>query len=311
MYHLRPRRPDPIPPAVTASWSDDSYERARDDADPASARRPYRPPTGIPVPAERRLGSTLVSIALHALVVFLLATPFFVPKMLDEVQGGGGAGPAGGGGGGTRGTGGDNGGWGVRERLHYLQIAPEPPPAAPPPLVTPPVPTPPVVPPPPQPKPQPAPTPAPPQETPTPAPAQTASAGAPAATPGTGGGTGSDGTAGSGPGSGGGVGSGVGTGRGSGTGPGTGGGPNSVYPPQPTELFIPPLPVPDRVRGTQLVAVFDVDEKGKVVSFDFTPTRDGGYNRKLRDVLAGIRFRPAVRGDGTPIRSQGSVTYLF
>ena len=60
-----------------------------------------------------------------------------------------------------------------------------------------------------------------------------------------------------------------------------------------------------------MVAVFEVDSTGKVLKFDFTPTRDGGYNRKLKDVLASIRFRPATRQDGTPVRSQGSVTYLF
>ena len=73
-----------------------------------------------------------------------------------------------------------------------------------------------------------------------------------APTPGTGGGTGRDGTTGDGPGAGGGVGSGIGTGRGSGIGPGTGGGSQANYPPSPTELFIPPLPMPDKVRGFHL-----------------------------------------------------------
>jgi protein TonB len=269
----------------------------------------YRPPIGIPVPKRSRLPSTVLSVALHALVIFLIITPFVVSEMrLEEVEGAGGEGPAGGGGGGRRGT-----GLGVVERLHYMQVAPAPPAPAPTPTPVP-KPTPPVVPPPvvppkqeqPQPQPQPTPTPV----TPTPTPQTAASASVATGAEGTAG-TGSDGSNGSGPGSGGGVGSGVGTGRGSGVGPGTGGGTASIYPPTPTELFIPPLPVPDKVKGTQLVAVFEVDSTGKVLTFDFTPTRDGGYNRKLKSVLEGIRFRPATRGDGTPVRAQGSVTYIF
>jgi hypothetical protein len=71
------------------------------------------------------------------------------------------------------------------------------------------------------------------------------------------------------------------------------------------------MPVPDRLKGTQVVAVFDVDSLGRVLSFEFEPTRDGGYNRKLRDVLRTVRFRPATRGDGQPIRAQGSITISF
>ena len=119
---------------------------------------------------------------------------------------------------------------------------------------------------------------------------------------GSGGGTGADGTAGSGPGSGGGVGSGIGTGRGSGVGPGTGGGAQANYPPSPIEMFIPPLPVPGSVKGFHLIAEFDIDEKGRVLSMTFADTPDRGYNRRLADVLRGYRFRPGTQPDGTPIR---------
>jgi hypothetical protein len=132
-----------------------------------------------------------------------------------------------------------------------------------------------------------------------------------APTPGTGGGSGRDGSAGNGPGSGGGVGSGIGTGRGSGIGPGTGGGSQVNYPPTPTELFIPPLPMPDRVRGFHLIAEYDVDETGKVVDFKFTPTRDGGYNRRLEEVLKSFKFRPGTKPDGTPIRMKAQIVYDF
>jgi hypothetical protein len=132
-----------------------------------------------------------------------------------------------------------------------------------------------------------------------------------AAVPGAGGGSGTDGTNGSGPGSGGGVGTGVGTGRGSGVGPGTGGGTQANYPPMPVEMFLPPLPVPDRVRGFHMIAEFDVDETGRVVSFTFTETRDGGYNKRLRDVLRSIRFRPGSRPDGTPVRMKTQIEYTL
>jgi hypothetical protein len=132
-----------------------------------------------------------------------------------------------------------------------------------------------------------------------------------AAQSGTGGGTGRDGSAGNGPGTGGGNGSGTGTGRGSGNGPGTGGGLQANYPPSPTELFIPPLPMPDKVRGFHLVAEYDVDSTGKVLDFKFTPTRDGGYNKRLDEVLRSFKFRPGTKPDGTPIRMKAQIVYDF
>jgi hypothetical protein len=290
-----------------------AHEPWRDEpVDAARAERPrYRPPIGIPSRTGGGRRSTVLAVALHLLVVLLVIAPWAAPAVLDEIEGAGGPGPAGGGGGGTLGTGGRRG-LGVRERLFYVEVAPTPaPPAATP---TPPVPKP------PEPKPTPVPptpvpppvAPTPPAAAPTPAP-PTASTevGASAPVPGVGGGTGNDGTAGSGPGSGGGVGAGIGTGRGSGIGPGTGGGNAEIFPPQPTEVFIPPLPYPKSVRGTKLLAVFDVDSTGKVLSFEFTETRDGGYNRKLREVLGGFRFRPGTRADGTPVRAKGQIAYEF
>jgi len=129
--------------------------------------------------------------------------------------------------------------------------------------------------------------------------------------PGTGGGTGRDGTTGTGPGSGGGVGTGIGTGRGSGIGSGTGGGSQANYPPSPTELFIPPLPMPDKVRGFHLVAEYDVDSTGKVVDFNYTHTRDGGYNKRLEEVLKSFKFRPGTTPDGKPIRMKAQIVYDF
>jgi hypothetical protein len=102
------------------------------------------------------------------------------------------------------------------------------------------------------------------------------------------------------------VGSGIGTGRGSGVGPGTGGGgADSTYPPTLVTLALPPLEVPKKLRPYRLVALFDVDERGNTKLIGFNETSDGRFNRKVRDVLAEARFRPAVRMDGRPVRDTG------
>ena len=265
--------------------------------EPASAPRP-RPnlPTSMPRPAgarEQSRVSAIISFALHVLIVGLLILPALLSSSVRSAvaRGAGGAGPAGGGGG-------SGGLFGTRETLHYLRVAPDPVP----PQVTPlPKPTPtPVVPKPAEVKP---PTPqVQPQATPPPTDAAPATGGAA--------GTGNtNGAGGAGPGTGGGIGSGVGTGTGSANGPRTGGGADSVYPPQPTQVFIPPTPIPAKIRPFTLVAQFDVDSSGKVLSVDFNETRDGGYNKKLREQLARIRFRPAVKRDGTPIRATAQIEY--
>ncbi len=257
-----------------------------------SGRGKLRPLVGIPgvTSATNWKGATF-SVIVHGLILLALLLPAFVPEVLDFVpQGAGGPGPAGGGGGGRSGTGGlltpDR-----AERLRFIepprtQPVPTPAPVLPPPEVKKPEDK----------KPEP-PTPVPP----TPAPPAAAPV-AQAETPGTGGGSGNDGTTGSGVGSGGGVGSGVGTGRGSGTGPGTGGGLLDKYPPTVSNLPILPLPVPSKVRPYRLKAYFDVDEKGKATLIAFNPSRDDGYNKRIREMLQEMRWRPAVRKDGTAVR---------
>lgn len=247
-------------------------------------RRSYRAPVGMPKGrGDWRIG-TSVSVLVHMGLLALLFAPFAAgADLMLQDQGAGGPGPAGGGGGGKRGTGGVQ-----AEVLRYIRVTP-PPPA---PEIAP---VKPVIPPPPKPEPQPQP--------------QVAAAPAEVApVPGVGGGTGSDTLGGSGPGSGGGVGSGIGTGRGSAIGPGTGGGTQANYPPTPIEIFIPPMPVPNSVRGFKLIAEFDVDEQGKVRGMEFTPTPDRGYNRRLRDVLESFRFRPGTRPDGSPIRMKTQIS---
>ena len=277
-------------------------------------RPPYRPPIGLPVAPEDRWRGPLVSVLLHALVILLLALPVILdsPIFLEEQEGAGGPGPAGGGGGGTGGTGGVA--RPVEERIRYIEVAPEPAAVIPPveepilpPIVPPPVVPPPVIPPPepvPVPPPEPVvepPPPVVPEVKPEPAP--------PAVTPatsvvtGTGGGSGTDGSRGAGPGSGGGVGAGVGTGRGSGVGPGTGGGAGNVHLPFAKTVLIPPTPAPNGITPYHVVARFDVDEKGNVLKFEFNESKDRDYNRKLRAVLAQMRFNPGTTLDGVPIRA--------
>ena len=261
-------------------------------------RRPLRLPTEMPRPAGVRDSRALglgVSLVVHGLIVLALVLPFvFSPAVRSAIaRGAGGAGPAGGGGG----SGGARAVMGDRERLRFVRVAPE---AAAPKLEEP---TPTVVPP-PQPQVQPKPEPTePPKTEPDPAPQvdQLSTA--------TGPGTGGEGSGGAGPGSGGGVGSGIGTGRGSGLGPGTGGGADSVYPPTMVETFLPPYPVPARIRPYVLVASFEVDSTGRVLALEFNESRDRSYNRKLRETLARIRFRPGVRADGTPIRTRYDLRY--
>jgi protein TonB len=103
----------------------------------------------------------------------------------------------------------------------------------------------------------------------------------------------------------------VGTGRGSSNGPGTGGGTQANYPPVPVALFLPPFPIPARVRGTPFTAEFDVDSTGRVLDFKFTETPDGSYNRQIASTLRSLRFRPGTRPDGTPLRMKAQITYGF
>jgi len=231
------------------------------------------------MPASRpgsRFG-TVVSALVHLALLLLLLTPISYGGLVEPMeQGAGGPGPAGGGGGRSSAR---------MERIQYVQIAPAPPPVARPTItfVPPPV------------------IPVPPPLLEPPKVIELAVA------PGTSTGSAQDPNGGAGPGTGAGVGSGVGTGKGSSIGPGTGGGNQPNYPPTPTEMFIPPLPVPASVRGFHVLAEFDVDEKGRVLSMKFTETKDRGYNRRLAEILRSFRFRPGTRPDGTPIRMQAQV----
>jgi protein TonB len=267
-------------------------------------KRPYRPPIGIPGRGEPRAQATVASIALHALIVLLILAPalFVGRELIGFVPvGSGGPGDPGGGGGGNRSFPGRV--KFIRERVGFVKLeseAPAKPKQEPPVLPKPETP------------PPPAPPPPPPQDS-----NQKAQDAAVAAkgdstaadsAGAAGAGTGRDGSAGDGPGRGGGVGSGVGTGRGSGTGPGTGGGSGTIYPPTVVALPILPLPIPSKVRPYKMVAQFEVDTLGKARLIGFNPSRDAGYNRRIREMLLEIRFRPAVTADGRPVVAIAVVT---
>ena len=276
-------------------------------------RPAYRSPVGIPSQSGKGLGGKATAIGIHVLLLLLILVPLSQTKIAKEMLGAGGPGPAGGGGGGNRGSG---GGAHLSERTQFVQVVPPPPPKPTTvPQITPPVVKPPVVPPPVVPPPVTPPVVKPPTETKPEVKSEVISSLPPAAvasvTAGTGGGRGNDGSAGNGVGSGGGTGSGVGTGRGTGVGAGTGGGAGTIYPPTPTELFIPPMPPPSKIKGFELVAEFDVDSTGKVIAYEFTKTKDSAYNKKLDDILGSVRFRPGVNGLGVAVRAKTQIVYTF
>lgn len=249
----------------------------------------FRPPVGIPRPADdrTRLGFGL-SIALHGLILLLIIAPFASKEIRDAVMpaGAGGPGPAGGGGGGSGGSGGVP----MTERLRYIQVAPAPPEAE---ALVPPVE---------EKVEEEKPEPEEPKikiDTDIPQPSLDVSMKI-----GIGGGTGNDGSRGTGPGSGGGIGTGQGTGTGSATGPGTGGGDGEIYSARPKQVFLPPSPRPERVKGTTVVVYFDLDERGRILKIESALTRDRDYNRRLREALAGTEFTPAHKPDGTPVPSR-------
>ena len=265
-----------------------------------TSRRPYRPPIGIPTAGEPRAQATIASIAFHLLVVLLVLAPtIFVGNQLIEFtqRGAGGPGDVGGGGGGAQSFPGRI--KYIPEKVDFLKLetqkaAPKleiivpkveekPPPPPPPTLEQPKIAA---------------------KDSATPA----ARVDSSAVDVGAGRGTGTDGTSGNGPGRGGGEGSGVGTGRGSANGPGTGGGDGTIYPPTVVALPILPLPIPSRVRPYKMVAQFEVDSAGNARLLGFNESRDSGYNRRIREMLMQIRFRPAVTMDGRPVKAIAVVT---
>jgi TonB family protein len=55
------------------------------------------------------------------------------------------------------------------------------------------------------------------------------------------------------------------------------------------------------VRGRSIAVTFTVNERGEIVGLDFGSTGDRGYDKRFRETLRQVRFRPAVGPDGQPI----------
>ena len=262
-------------------------------------RPPLRPLMGVPTEAlqENRKRGAAVAIISHLLIVALLLLPAFFHREITDAltDGAGGPGAAGGGGGGRGGA------PVIPERILYYRDVPPVPPAPKP--TTPSV-LPPIVPVPEVKKPEVVP----PKTEPTPSAPAPATAAPTEPSPsvvgaGTGAGAGADNGPGNGPGTGGGNGSGVGTGTGSAVGAGTGGGNATIYPPTPRALFVPPNGTPRRLRGKTVIIELEVDELGNVLSAEFSPrSGDGKYDDQFLASLREQRFRPAVRGNGQPVK---------
>jgi hypothetical protein len=67
------------------------------------------------------------------------------------------------------------------------------------------------------------------------------------------------------------------------------------------------MPIPRGAAG-ELLVEFDVDSTGKVINFVFEPTKDGNYNKKLRERLSSTKFRPGVSATGIPVRAKAQIT---
>jgi periplasmic protein TonB len=229
----------------------------------------------------------MASVALHAALIALLLVPAVgVALLRADPRAAGIFGPRGGGGGG--------GGGRLIERLHYLQVAPQPPPRE-----TPRSPVRPVIPPP---KPVPVPPPREPPKaalpkaaavTPPPDTLRVSSADGPG---------GRDAGPGAGPGTGGGTGTGAGTGQGAGRGPGTGGDAGAKNKATADLVTVYTVDPPKHPRPFHLVAVFEVSETGAARLLSVNKSDDGDFNRKIRDHLLETHFKPATRLDGTPVR---------
>ena len=66
-------------------------------------------------------------------------------------------------------------------------------------------------------------------------------------------------------------------------------------------MSVPPMPVPERLRGATVVVVFPVSEHGTVEQAALSismgggsPLPDAAYERRLREMYGRARFDPAV-----------------
>jgi TonB family protein len=76
-------------------------------------------------------------------------------------------------------------------------------------------------------------------------------------------------------------------------------------------LQLPPAP-PTKLRGTTVIAQFDVDDTGKVRGVELTtPSGDTAYDAKLKKLALGWLFRPARNNQGVPVSDVVTIRYIL
>lgn len=87
--------------------------------------------------------------------------------------------------------------------------------------------------------------------------------------------------------------------------------PAEVSPPVPRSL-LPQWSPPEEVRGTRVTVHVEVGADGRPtghVRLD-PPTDSERFNRRLREALTSIRYRPGTRA-GTPVTAWAEITFVF
>ena len=88
--------------------------------------------------------------------------------------------------------------------------------------------------------------------------------------------------------------------------------PPGLEPPRPAKLVIPPLPLPDNVRGSRSVIRLVVDTLGSVMQDSVTVCgiTNSSYARRLAEAVFRMPFRPG-RLAGHPVIAPAVIRYDF
>jgi hypothetical protein len=79
--------------------------------------------------------------------------------------------------------------------------------------------------------------------------------------------------------------------------------------PSAVEMVLPPMPIPEALRGQSVTAAFIIDERGKIERLTLRALDDRTYTRKLMTELRRMNFRPAIKSDGTPTKGYYLLTW--
>jgi hypothetical protein len=88
---------------------------------------------------------------------------------------------------------------------------------------------------------------------------------------------------------------------------------DTMYPPFPSSLVMPPLPLPKSLKqnGVNMLFTFRVDSAGRVISdrsFTTPQVSESAYQKKLDASMRAMKFRPAIL-DGCVV--EGTWTYRW